>query len=326
MLIEHQHPLNKSIMMSVIGAPNVGKSSLINYLIGTDLSIVTHKAQTTRNNFHCVFTIDRTEVILVDTPGLHQAGQEINRRMNQQAKESVDGVDVNLLLIDLTKEIMPQFANIEQHLEGKLGRTWVVFTKIDLLTSIEGIDFDLLIEKAKETIPNIERHFFVSSKTGDRVHELTGAICDTAQSGPHLYNKGQISNKHIRFFVAEYVREQLFQLLKDELPYETAVTIEEYKDYRNSEKPSKIAAKIIATIHVNRASQRAIVVGKKGSVIKEIGTRARKKVEDLMGGQVSLNLHAKVSERWFKNNFILEELAYQELKTLEEFGDQSNVS
>ena len=99
--------------------------------------------------------------------------------MNQQAK-SVEGVDVNLLLIDLTKEIMPQFANIEQHLQGKLGRTWVVFTKIDLLTSIEGIDFDLLIEKAKETIPNIERHFFVSQKI-DRVHELTGAICDAAQ-------------------------------------------------------------------------------------------------------------------------------------------------
>ena len=106
MLIEHQHPDNKSIMVAVLGAPNVGKSSMINYLTGMDLSIVTRLPQTTRNKFHCVFTIDKTEVILVDTPGLHKSNQEFNKRMNQQAREGVFGADLNLMMIDLSKEVL----------------------------------------------------------------------------------------------------------------------------------------------------------------------------------------------------------------------------
>src|SRR5574343_569055 len=109
MLITHQHPLNKSITLSLLGAPNVGKSSLINYLLGFDLSIVTDRPQTTRNKFQCVLTIDRTEVILVDTPGVHSSNKEFNKRLNQQAREGANGADVNLLLVDLTREVLRQF-------------------------------------------------------------------------------------------------------------------------------------------------------------------------------------------------------------------------
>ena len=104
MLLTNQHPHNKSVMVSVLGAPNVGKSSMINYLLGLDLSVVTKRPQTTRNKFHCVFTVDHTEIVLVDTPGLHKSSMEFNKRLNEQAREGSEGVDINLLLIDLTRE------------------------------------------------------------------------------------------------------------------------------------------------------------------------------------------------------------------------------
>jgi GTPase len=307
MLITDQHPHNKSIMASVLGAPNVGKSSLINYLLGMDLSVVTNKPQTTRNKFHCVVVVDRTEIILVDTPGLHKSNKEFNKRLNQQAREGADGADVNLLLIDLTREVLKQFQDFKDNLEKELGRTWVVFTKSDLIPDVESLPLDEVIEKAKEIIPSIEKHYVISAKTEKNVYQLIDHLCETSESGPHHYADGEISNKNERFFVTEYIREQAFELLKDELPYEIAVIIDEYKDLKSEEK-SKLASHISATILVNRPSQRAIVVGSKGSMIKQIGTRARLKIEAMVDGQVHLNLHVKVAPNWFKNNMLLEEL------------------
>ena len=114
MLLEDQHPHNKAIMVAVLGAPNVGKSSLINVLLGTDLTVVTNKPQTTRNKFHCVFTVDRTEIVMVDTPGLHKSNQEFNKRLNEQAREGTDGADLNLLLIDISREIMGQIVGLKK--------------------------------------------------------------------------------------------------------------------------------------------------------------------------------------------------------------------
>jgi GTP-binding protein Era len=315
MLLENQHPENKSIVVSVLGAPNVGKSSLINYLLGMDLSIVTNKPQTTRNKFNCIFTVDRTEIILVDTPGLHRSSQELNKRINEQALEGTEGSDLNLLLVELTMPIMKQFMEYKENLgDFNLGKTWVVFTKSDRVENAEELPLAEAVEKAKELIPTIEKHFVISTKTGDNVHELTGALCDDAQFGPHLYPGGEVSNKNQRFFATEYIREQAFNLLKDEIPYEVAVVIDEYKDIRDKEDKDKYASHISASILVNRPSQRAIVVGSKGSMIKEIGMRSRKKIAAMTGGDVHLNLHVKVTPKWFKNNFVLEELGLPRAK------------
>ncbi|GAB4015631.1 MAG: GTPase Era [Bdellovibrio sp.] len=312
MLMTDQHPHNKSIMVSVLGVPNVGKSSLINYLLGMDLTIVSPRAQTTRNKINCVFTVDRTEIVMVDTPGLHVSGQEMNKRMNQLAREGTQGSDLNLILIDLTREVIPQFQEIKKLLgDVQLGPVWVVFTKADLIPGSETLPLSMVIEKVKEEFPSIERHFSISSKTGDNVHELTGALVDRAQPGPHLYPNGEVSDKNERFFVSEYIREQAFDLLKDELPYEMAVVVEDFKDFRDKKDthdPSKVLSHIAATIIVNRPSQRAIVVGTKGGMIKEIGTRSRQKIESMIGGKINLNLHVKVAPKWFKNNMILEQL------------------
>jgi GTP-binding protein Era len=294
-------------MVSILGAPNVGKSSLINYLLGFDLSVVTTRPQTTRNRFHCVLTIDHTEIILVDTPGIHSSNKEFNKRLNQQAREGASGVDLNLLLVDLTKEVLKQVQDFKINFREELGPTWLVFTKADLLERASELPLTLILEKAKDIIPSIEQHFLVSSKLGENMHSLTGAICDLARSGPHLYPGGEVSNKNERFFVTEYIREQLFKYLNEEVPYETAVVIDEYKDF-SDKASSKIICHISASILVNRPSQRAIVIGTKGTMIQKIGANARAKIEKLVGGQVHLNLHVKVSPNWFKNNFVLEEI------------------
>ena len=307
MLIENQHPDNRSIVVSVLGAPNVGKSSLINYLLGMDLSIVSSRPQTTRNKFNCIFTIDRTEIVLIDTPGLHDSPMELNKRINQQAREGASGSQLNLLLIDISHEVLKQILNFKKQVKQELGVTWILFTKSDKIEDVQKLPFEEIFSQAQEIIPSIEKYFVISTKTGDNVHELTGALCDRAKPGPHLYPGGEVSNRNMRFFASEYIREQAFELLKDELPYEVAVIIDEYRE-STSEKTGGAQSHISATILVNRPSQRAIVVGGKGSMIKDIGVRARKKIEQMTGHPVHLNLHVKVSPKWFKNNFVLEEL------------------
>lgn len=307
MLLEDQHPLNKSIMVSLLGKPNVGKSTLINYLLGFDLSIVSHKPQTTRNQFHCALTIDHTEIVLVDTPGVHNSTQELNIRMNGQANFGSEGVDLNLFLVDLTKDVISEVTNFVKDFDNPLSRTWIVFTKSDRVENIENKNFDKFFETIKTLIPSAEKYFVISPRTGDNVHLLTAALDDAAIPGPHLYPEGEVSNKNMRFFASEYIREQAFATLNDELPYEMAVVIDQFQDAKKVDGKQE-DTKISASILVNRQSQRAIVIGSKGSVIKDIGTKSRAKIEALMGGTVHLNLHVKVSPKWFKNNFVLDEI------------------
>jgi len=307
MLIEDQNPHNKNLMASVLGKPNAGKSTLINELLGFDLSIVTSKPQTTRNHFKCIFTVDECEIVLVDTPGVHKSNQEINKRMNGQAEFGSDGVDLNLLLLDLTeKNPLKDCQDFVETFKGNLTETWIVFTKNDLAKVGDKL-CDELFAQIKEMIPSTDRYFKISSKAGDNIHLLTAALCDRAKPGPHHFPNGDVSNKNQRFFATEYIREQAFNILNDEVPYEIAVVIEEFKDaYDKGD--VKRDAQISASILVNRPSQRAIVVGSKGSNIKKIGTNARKKIEAMVGATVHLNLHVKVSPKWFKNNFVLDEI------------------
>ena len=275
--------------------------------MGFDLSIVSPKPQTTRNNFHCAFTIDRTEVVLVDTPGVHSNAQELNKRMNGQAQMGAEGVDLNFVLLDLTTNVVGEFKDFLKNFDHALSKTWIIFTKADLVNK-EAITLTETMKALSELCPSIERHFIISTKDGHNIHQLTGAIQDASINGPHMYPNGDVSNKNQRFFVTEYIREQAFRLLKEELPYEVAVVIDEYKDVRKKDEEAIPEAHISASILVNRPSQRAIVVGRGGSIIKEIGVNARKKIEAMTGGKVHLNLHVKVSPKWFNNNFVLDEI------------------
>jgi GTP-binding protein Era len=246
-------------------------------------------------------------VVLVDTPGVHSSAQELNKRMNGQAQMGSEGVDLNFVLVDLATDMVSEFKDFLKNFDAPLTRTWIVFTKADLINK-EELNLAPVLMKLQELCPSIEKHFVISSKDGHNIHELTGAIQDASQNAPHLYPAGDASNMSERFFATEYIREQAFRLLKEELPYEIAVVIDEYKDVRKKEEDATPEAHISASILVNRPSQRAIVVGRGGSVIKEIGVNARKKIEAMTGGKVHLNLHVKVSPKWMSNNYVLDEI------------------
>jgi GTPase len=310
MLLEDQHPDNKSIMIAVLGRPNAGKSSLINHLLGFDLTVVTSKPQTTRNQFHCNVVIDRTEIVMVDTPGIHATNIEMNKRMNHQAEMGAEGVDLNFVLVDASIDPMNDIREFKKLFTMELSRTWIIFTKTDLVSDAP---YEKWFKEIQTMIPTAERFFAISVKNENNIHELTGAICDAAQPGAHLYMDGAASNMNERFFAREYIREQAFKILKEEVPYELAVVIDEYKDAMKMDQAG--GSHISASILVNRPSQRAIVVGKMGSNIKTIGTEARKKIEAMVGGKVHLNLHVKVSPRWFTNNYVLDELGLPRSQT-----------
>lgn len=320
MLLLDQHPHNKHLTVALLGEPNVGKSSLTNTLMGMDLNIVTPKAQTTRHRIHCVLVIDRSEIVLVDTPGIHASQKELNKRIVEQAHEGMEGADINLMLIDVTGDILSQLQRLHRLLPSdKLRKSWLVFTKADelgeeTLSKIEQTSFppQSVWDYAKELFPSLEKSFILSAKTGFEMHRLTGALCDAAQPGAHLYPGGDLSNKNMRFFASEYIREQAFLLLNEELPYDLAVVIDEFKEPRQGD--PKVITFISASILVTRPSQRAIVIGSKGAMIKNIGQGARQRLEELLGMQVHLNLHVKVSPKWQKNNFILEELGLPRAK------------
>ncbi|MBY0515968.1 MAG: GTPase Era [Bacteriovoracaceae bacterium] len=312
MLLETQHPHNKQLTVAVLGKPNAGKSTLINNLIGFDLAIVSDKPQTTRNQFQCIFTIDHTEIVLVDTPGIHKSAQELNKRMNHQVEMGADGADLNLVLLDMADKPELAFKELLESIQFQLGPTWILFTKADLNFNV---DTEAIYARIKELSPAVQKKFIISAKDGTNIHELTGALCDAAQPGPHLFPDGSASNKNERFFVTEYIREQAFRILKEELPYEIAVVVDEYKDIKDKDAEAPISAHVSASILVNRPSQRAIVVGRGGSIIKEIGTGARKKIEAMVGGKVHLNLHVKVSPKWFSNNWVLDELGLPRSQT-----------
>jgi GTP-binding protein Era len=227
--------------------------------------------------------------------------------MNGQAQMGAEGVDLNFVLLDLTTHVVGEFKDFLKNFEHPLSRTWIIFTKADLVNK-EAISLTETMKAIQLLCPQVEKHFIISTKDGHNIHELTGAIQDTSQSGPHLYPKGDVSNKNERFFVTEYIREQAFRLLNEELPYEVAVIIDEYKEVKKKDDNAAPEAHISASILVNRPSQRAIVVGRGGSIIKEIGINARKKIEAMTGGKVHLNLHVKVSPKWFANNYVLDEI------------------
>ncbi len=154
--------------------------------------------------------------------------------MNGQAQMGSEGVDLNFVLLDLTTDVVKEFKEFLKNFDAPLTRTWIIFTKADLVDK-EKLDMTATFATLKEINPAVERHFAISTKDGHNIHLLTGAIQDSAQSAPHLYPDGDVSNKNTRFFVTEYIREQAFRLLKEELPYEIAVIVEEYKDLKTDQ-------------------------------------------------------------------------------------------
>jgi len=278
----------KSGFVAILGRPNVGKSTLVNYLVGQKISIVTEKPQTTRHKISAILTFDSAQIILLDTPGLHKGKKEINTLMMEQALSAVTDNDLIIFITDTSKNNFEKDSEYLKLLEG--------YTNILLINKVDLIKREQLlpmIEKYNET--NLFKEILPLSLTkGENCDKIVDIILKYLPEGPKYYPDDIISTENERFIVAEIIREKTFLLTHQEVPYSIGVKI----DYFNEEEN---ITKIGATIIVERDSQKAIIIGKKGQMIKKIGTFAREEIERFLNKKVYLELFVKVIKNWTKD-------------------------
>jgi GTP-binding protein Era len=274
--------------VALIGAPNSGKSTLTNALVGAKVSIVTHKAQTTRGPVRGIALIGDAQVILVDTPGIFQPKRRLDRAMSQAAWEKAGEADIVALVLDAHRGLDPGLDPLLKYLPEVKQPTIGILNKVDLVSKP-----DLLHLAADiSAFANFERVFMVSALTGDGTADLRSYLESAVPPGPWLFPEDQLTDASLRQAAAEITREKLFLRLHEELPYQLTVETTDWKELKDG------SVRIEQTIYVTRESQRKIVLGAKGQTIKEIGTVAREEIADIAGAPVHLFLFVKVRERW----------------------------
>ncbi|HWP57230.1 MAG TPA: GTPase Era [Candidatus Acidoferrales bacterium] len=291
---------HRSGFVAIVGRPNVGKSTLLNQLLGEKVAIVTPKPQTTRNRIRGIKTTPRAQIVFVDTPGIHRASSLMNRRMVEAAVHTLSEVDVVLWLVDATRPLTPEDHDIAQTLNRSPAPVIVLLNKMDLVDKPALLP---LMEKCSALLPGKEI-LPISAATGENVDTLLELLIQRLPEGPRYYPEDELTDQTERFVAAEIIREKVFLLTEEEIPYHVAVTVDEFQ-----EKPEKNLIVIKATIYTERESHKAILIGKRGAKLKEIGTRAREELEPLLGCRVFLELFVKVQPGWTQNP-----------RTLAEFG------
>ncbi len=274
--------------MALIGAPNSGKSTLTNALVGAKVSIVTHKAQTTRGPVRGLALVGDTQIILVDTPGIFEPKRRLDRAMAQSAWERAADADIAALVIDAARGLDNKLAPVVEHLPQLKVPTIAILNKIDLVAKP-----DLLrLIGDLSGLRVFDQVFMVSALTGDGVDDLKTYLAGAVPPGPWLFPADQLSDASLRQTAAEITREKLFLRLHEELPYALTVETTDWKQLKDK------SIRIEQTIYVERQSQRRIVLGAKGAMIKEIGAAARGEIAELAGVPVHLFLFVKVRENW----------------------------
>ena len=285
-------------LVAVIGAPNAGKSTLVNQLVGQKVAITSAKAQTTRARLLGIALEGETQVILVDTPGIFEPKRRLDRAMVSAAWEGAVAADAVLLVVDPVKqrrhELMPLLDSLKDRPERKI----LVLNKVDVSKK------EPLLELAQDLAGKVafSEVFFVSALTGDGVPELKTRLASLMPEGVWHYPEDQVSDASERLLAAEVTREQLYRQLHDELPYDSAVRPESYTVRRDG------SIEIRQQIVLSRDSQKSIVLGKRGQRIKEIGEAARKELSEMLGVPVHLFLRVKVDEKWAESREIFEEI------------------
>ena len=285
-------------MVAVIGAPNAGKSTLVNQLVGQKVAITSAKAQTTRARMLGIALHGETQMILVDTPGIFAPKTRLDRAMVSAAWEGADSADAVLLIVDPIKQRRHELEPLLEALENRPERKILVLNKVDKAKK------EPLLKLAQEMAGRMDfaEIFFVSALSGDGVPEMKQALADLMPEGVWMYPEDQVSDASERLLASEITREQLYAQLHDELPYDTAVRPEQYKTRPDG------SLEIHQQIVVTREGQRGIVLGKGGSKIKAIGEAARKELAEILGVKVHLYLHVKHSEGWSEDKEVFEEM------------------
>jgi GTPase len=291
----------RSGFVGLIGRPNVGKSTLLNNLVHRKLAITSEKPQTTRNKIRAILTRDDAQIIFVDTPGFHKPKNALGERLNRAVRETLDEVDAVVFMLDGTKTV----GKGDLFIAGELGDLdtpiIAVLNKIDRLTGDE-------VEAKKTVINNLGEFGGViplSAKTSENVHALIESIVELLPEGPKYYPEDMVAEQPESFVAGELIREKVLQLTREEVPHSVAVVVIEM-----AKREDRDLIDIDATIYVERDSQKGIIIGKSGRMLKEIGTRARQEIERLLGNQVFLKLQVKVEKDWSKRPEILKRLGY----------------
>ena len=292
---------HRSGFVSILGRPNVGKSTLLNALIGEKIAIVTAKPQTTRTLIQGVWTSDAAQIVFLDTPGIHDASSLINRRMMKSVAAALDGRDLLLFVVDATREPRPEDRQAMEWIKRSPAPAFAVLNKIDLLHDKGAL---LALTTAYKEWHEFEEFFPVSAHTGEGLEELRTAIVVRLPMGPPYFPADYLTDQPERFLVAETIREKVLLTTRQEVPHSVVVTIDAWEEMPR-------LARVSATIHVERAGQKPIVVGAAGARLKQIGTQARLDAERLMGKKLFLQLFVKVTENWRERDEFLNELDWR---------------
>ena len=291
----------KSGFVTIVGRPNVGKSTLLNYLIGEKIAITSDKAQTTRNRVQGIYTTEEEQIVFIDTPGIHKPKHQLGQYMVKSALSTLNEVDIVLFMINVTEKMGPGDRFIMERLKTVESPVFLVMNKIDkvhpneLLPMIDAYQQEL---EFAEIIP-------ISAIDGNNVDRLLAVISSYLEEGPQYYPTDQISDHPEYFIVQELIREKVLELTREEIPHSVAVQTE------SMEKVDEDLIEIRATIVVERGSQKGIIIGKRGSMLKEIGTRARKDIQKLLGSKVFLELWVQVKTDWRNTPRHLGDFGYQ---------------
>ncbi len=290
----------KTGFATLIGRPNVGKSTLMNRLIGQKIAITSDKPQTTRNRIQTVYTDERGQIVFLDTPGIHKAKNKLGDYMVNVAEHTLKEVDVILFLVEPTDYIGAGEKHIMEQLKKAKTPVILLINKIDKVQKKEEL---LLYIDAYRKEMEFDQIIPVSAKNGEGTEDLLKTIFDYLPYGPMFYDEDTVTDQPERQIVAELIREQALRLLEDEIPHGIAVSVDAMK------KRKKITD-VDATIICERDSHKGIIIGKGGSMLKRIGTNARKGIEDLLECQVNLKLWVKVKKDWRDSDFLLKNFGY----------------
>jgi GTP-binding protein Era len=283
--------------VSVVGRPNVGKSTLVNALVGQKVAIVSDKPQTTRNRILAVVNRPEGQIVLFDTPGIHKPMHRMNQRMVEAAVKSLGQVDLAVWVIDVTEPYGPGDRYVRDVLQKSGKPVILAINKIDRVPKpkiLSVIDQYRSLLDFAEVVP-------ISARDGDNVGRLSALLLGHLPTGERLYPEDFLTDLPERFFVGEMIREQILRLTREEIPYTTGVVIESFKEEEG-------LVRIEASVLVERQSQKGIIIGKGGSMLKAVGTAARRQIEEFLGTKIFLGLFVKVRERWREDAEILDEM------------------
>ncbi len=291
----------RSGFVAICGPPNAGKSTLLNRLTGEKIAITSNKPQTTRNRILGIVTGRTSQTVFMDTPGIFKAAGKLNTRLVDTAVSALADVDVILLMVDASRSRRADEGLAVGQLENRKTPVVLALNKIDLIKKPIVLEH---IEKWRAVYP-FAHIFPISARHGDQTDELLRALEALLPPGDMLFPPDMVTDMPERFIAAEMIREKIFRQTGQEIPYATAVSIDTFEEKKNG-----ALIHIRATIHVEKASQKGIIIGKKGQRLKEIGEKSRQDIQRLTGARVYLELFVRVQDKWRSNDMVLREFGY----------------